>query len=156
MYILDDKACNPPRVSNQISESMAMRRSLFRRIPGSVFRSPSGNRMGSVDAMPRAVASRFMGSRSQDIHIPKNIAEAEELAAKMQESRKAMWEEIKLLREEFNNALKKANEEGRITKEFLRQERAELERSVDNFGNECVAGAIAFPMLLITWIKFRA
>ncbi|TVU51537.1 hypothetical protein EJB05_02972 [Eragrostis curvula] len=81
-------------------------RSLFRRIPCSVFRSPSGSRMGSVDAMPPPVASPFMGSQSQDIiPIPKNIAEAEELEAKMQESRKAMREESKLLGEEFDNAL---------------------------------------------------
>ncbi|TVU03877.1 hypothetical protein EJB05_50569 [Eragrostis curvula] len=106
--------------------------------------------MGSVDAMPPLVASPFMGSQSQDIiPIPKNIAEAEELEAKMQESRKAMREESKLLGEEFDNALKKANEEVRITKEFLRRKRAQSARSDDKFVNACAAVAIAFTMFLI-------
>ncbi|TVU51804.1 hypothetical protein EJB05_03249, partial [Eragrostis curvula] len=84
-----------------------------------------------------------------DIPIPKNIAEAEELEAKMQESRKAMREEMKLLGEEFNDALKKANEEVRITKEFLRRKGAQSARSRDKFVNRCAAAAIAFTMFLI-------
>ncbi|TVU51508.1 hypothetical protein EJB05_02940 [Eragrostis curvula] len=135
---------------------MAMR-SLFRRIPGSVLRSGSGMRSGN--ALSPAAASRFMGSGSQDIPIPKNIAEGEVLAAKTRESRKVMREAMKVLGEDFDIAMKKANEEVLFTKEYVRREGDKLARSLENLqkvGEACVAAVIASPLLMITWINCRA
>ncbi|TVT97300.1 hypothetical protein EJB05_57462, partial [Eragrostis curvula] len=74
--------------------------------------------------MPPAVASRFMGSQSQVKQNPHRLDPEAQMRrtrgqnAGVQEGNER--EEMKLLGEEFNDALKKANEEVRITKEFLR------------------------------------